>query len=386
MGYIKTSDGIPIHYFLENSPTTPAVGCAHSSEHPSANNFLYEIYRVTSFPDYVPFHKSLALAKQGFHFCSDGDKICCTFCSLQCSLPSNVHQQHNPEICAFLRGENVGNIPIPELSGVNAEANRLCSFLAYGWPKLSSDSHPVGALELARNGFYYFGSEDAARCAFCRLEIRGWESGDTAEAEHKKWNPSCIFLRSRSLVHNIEISETRLHGNIFSDHIPTSRKVSENEALQQLGIKKISPPKHPKYQIYSERLKTYSIWPKYLKLQAQHLCEAGFYYTDCSYLNLKKSPDFVLKVQQSKNSTKQQETQEQVMEEAVIGENIMEVSDERKSRTDESHVCKVCMSNEIGVVFLPCGHMSSCTDCAAQLHICPICRKQPTAYLRAYLP
>ena len=36
--------------------------------------------------------------------------------------------------------------------------------------------------------------------------------------------------------------------------------------------------------------------------------------------------------------------------------------------------CKVCFDADSTISFHPCGHLSSCRDCAARLCICPICR------------
>lgn len=37
--------------------------------------------------------------------------------------------------------------------------------------------------------------------------------------------------------------------------------------------------------------------------------------------------------------------------------------------------CKICMSEEVGVVFLPCGHLMSCVMCAPAISMCPLCRQ-----------
>ncbi len=51
-----------------------------------------------------------------------------------------------------------------------------------------------------------------------------------------------------------------------------------------------------------------------------------------------------------------------------------EISD--LSKSDENRLlCKICLDREIGVVFLPCGHQLACTQCAACITDCPICRK-----------
>jgi len=45
------------------------------------------------------------------------------------------------------------------------------------------------------------------RCAFCNLEVRGWEPGDTAEGEHRRWNPNCLFINKNLHVGDIKIGQ-----------------------------------------------------------------------------------------------------------------------------------------------------------------------------------
>ena len=39
------------------------------------------------------------------------------------------------------------------------------------------------------------------------------------------------------------------------------------------------------------------------------------------------------------------------------------------SRLREQKTCKVCMDAEVGVVFLPCGHLVVCGNCATSLKV-----------------
>ena len=41
----------------------------------------------------------------------------------------------------------------------------------------------------------------------------------------------------------------------------------------------------------------------------------------------------------------------------------------------EDRICKICLSNQVGVVFLPCGHLFSCVNCSPKLKDCPFCRQ-----------
>ena len=49
-------------------------------------------------------------------------------------------------------------------------------------------------------------------------------------------------------------------------------------------------------------------------------------------------------------------------------------------------LCKICYENEFNMVFLPCGHVTTCTKCAERLFRCPICRSYIENYHRIYFP
>lgn len=51
----------------------------------------------------------------------------------------------------------------------------------------------------------------------------------------------------------------------------------------------------------------------------------------------------------------------------------------------EARLCKICMDNEVGIVFLPCGHLATCVNCASNLQDCPVCRSAIKATVRTFL-
>lgn len=59
--------------------------------------------------------------------------------------------------------------------------------------------------------------------------------------------------------------------------------------------------------------------------------------------------------------------------------------EEEYQRLKEQKVCKVCMDEEVGVVFLPCGHLITCVNCAPALRDCPLCRTPIRGTVRTYL-
>lgn len=55
-----------------------------------------------------------------------------------------------------------------------------------------------------------------------------------------------------------------------------------------------------------------------------------------------------------------------------------------KKSIDDARTCKICYSEELGVVFLPCGHMVSCVKCAPGMTACAVCREPVAMTVRAF--
>ncbi|XP_042813480.1 baculoviral IAP repeat-containing protein 3 isoform X2 [Panthera tigris] len=59
--------------------------------------------------------------------------------------------------------------------------------------------------------------------------------------------------------------------------------------------------------------------------------------------------------------------------------------EEQLRRLQEERTCKVCLDREVSVVFIPCGHLAVCQDCAPPLRKCPICRGPIKGTVRTFL-
>lgn len=57
---------------------------------------------------------------------------------------------------------------------------------------------------------------------------------------------------------------------------------------------------------------------------------------------------------------------------------------EENQRLKENQTCKICLDSRADVIFLPCGHMVSCPQCAPALTKCPLCRKVVNGHLKAF--
>lgn len=78
---------------------------------------------------------------------------------------------------------------------------------------------------------------------------------------------------------------------------------------------------------------------------------------------------FVVKPKKAKKSQSAPASTEQLAAETEVRAAMDEYRQLREARQ-----CKVCLDEDISVVFLPCGHACTCTGCAATVSHCPICR------------
>jgi len=51
----------------------------------------------------------------------------------------------------------------------------------------------------------------------------------------------------------------------------------------------------------------------------------------------------------------------------------------------EMQLCKICMDEQVGAAFHPCGHLFTCPKCAEGLQQCPVCRANIDSISRVYL-
>lgn len=295
------------------------------------------------------------------------------------------------------------------------------------WPKPE-----VSKINLAKAGFIYTGQDDVVICPYCNVEGFRWEVADNPMADHRGWSPHCPFLRSNVDSDSTSIARvnqvTSPRGNQDTcglygiEVVPNSVPVD----LQRLGIQASRGPSYTDKVTLESRLKTFQHWPQGIKQRPAQLAEAGFFYTGfgdqtlcyscggglqdwlekddpweqhalwfgkCKHVNLKKGPEFVAKVKAqnqpqaySPSNSTSTETKEESVAAAVetLSEQCEKVSVQEQPGEHKT-ICKICYKNELGVVFLPCGHIVACVDCAPALSTCAVCRKPLEATVRAYL-
>uniref|UniRef100_UPI00358F0481 E3 ubiquitin-protein ligase XIAP-like n=1 Tax=Myxine glutinosa TaxID=7769 RepID=UPI00358F0481 len=190
----------------------------------------------------------------------------------------------------------------------------------------------------------------------------------------------------------------------------------------------VHQPHAPDKQQFDVRLATFVSWPNKANVSASCLASAGFYYTGvadnvkcffcdgglwnwemgddpwhehtksfprCGFVLQEKGQAYVTIVQSSSPNLTQ--VLSQVNSAANTGRDqstghqattcIASSAKKELRRLQDERMCKVCMDQEVSVVFTPCGHLVTCFDCAssASLLKCPICRSVVRGILRTYM-
>ncbi|XP_050306387.1 baculoviral IAP repeat-containing protein 7 isoform X2 [Anthonomus grandis grandis] len=290
--------------------------------------------------------------------------------------------------------------------------DRLKSYA--NWP-----NKDVSKEVLAKAGFFYKNCNDLVQCPFCFIEGYQWVAGDNPMQDHRTWSPRCPFVMTSVEPDSPSRRNTDTCGLYGVEVFPNS--VPEDEIqLERLGISKSKSPAHPDKAILESRLETFSDWPKSLKQTPKDLADAGFFYIGvgdqticfhcggglkdweandspweehalwfpkCSYLFLKKGPQYISAVKEKRDPKARSanltpETKETLPEPLTLKET--ESGEEEESKSEKT-LCKICFKNDVGIVFLPCGHIVACVDCSAALKTCAICRKPLEGMVRAFL-
>ncbi|XP_072752730.1 baculoviral IAP repeat-containing protein 8-like [Anoplolepis gracilipes] len=354
------------------------------------NDYRLETVRLESFKNWpCAWMKPEKLAAAGFYYTGEGDKVKCFECHVEIcqwqpeDSPMVDHQRWSGR-CRFVRNIPCGNVPIgadpstipasvpkgtdvcgpygtvympysgpdneeftmessmkfnaerftamrpkhPEYASYDA---RLCTFET--WPKAMSQTKE----ELATAGFFYTGNGDQTLCYHCGGGLRDWEPEDDPWEQHAKWFDYCSYL-------------LMVKGRDYINKLTGKPYVKPDI---------VKPPTIVEDQISG------------------------------------KSDDECIASGSSQNSTTSEEANKESMAVAInTGSN--EANDEEQSIVKaqncekpvdkDARMCKICYSRELRMVFMPCGHLLACAECAKNMKICGVCRKPVKVTVQAYIP
>ncbi|KFW75503.1 Baculoviral IAP repeat-containing protein 7-B [Manacus vitellinus] len=291
-------------------------------------------------------------------------------------------------------------------SSMRSMARRLRTFRR--WPRTS----PVSPRDLVEAGFFYVGPRDEVQCFCCGGVLKDWRAGDCPIIEHLNFFPSCKYICGEDVGNQEMLSFQEIFDTVDGQFLSLLQGiVSEETALP-------NEPEYPEMVTEEMRLSTFENWPQNSDVRPEQLASAGFFYTgrgdvvrcfycdggvrswsfgddpwrehakwypECEFLLHSKGREFVSSVQETFSTT---------LLAPVIwafffflsGKDESQLStEEQLRRLQEERMCKVCLDRDVSVVFVPCGHLVACRDCALNLSLCPICRAVIQGSVRTFM-
>ncbi|KAI8745589.1 inhibitor of apoptosis [Biomphalaria glabrata] len=240
------------------------------------------------------------------------------------------------------------------------------------WPP----SHLIQKEDLADAGFYYAAYGDCARCFFCGGGLRNWEDEDDVWVEHARWFPKCAFIR-------------QLMGQNFVDAVQELNKTKDKISFQMVIETMGGSPAAFQLDSKSQPLKR--------DAAVRAMIEFGYKETQVlevanhlkSQENVIMSADVLLKklTEESETNPHLSNRQLRAMRKSATEQDLESIRKmkERNNELRQQTMCKICMDKDVEVVFLPCGHLVSCAECAGALKDCAVCRKPVKGTVRAFL-
>ncbi|CAG2244790.1 BIRC7_8 [Mytilus edulis] len=253
------------------------------------------------------------------------------------------------------------------------KTTRFSSFT--NWPTCLSQTPE----DLVNAGFFYTGTEDHCRCFFCGGGLRRWEEGDLPWTEHARWYPKCPFVIQCKGEKFIEDVQKGQNPEIIENLAENKQKKSP------LGINGFK--NNPSVQTILD----FGYESDVVKAAYTRLKESGIHDISASLLldtiyekaeseNHNATSDQAIACPNSipvkepddkEHSNKTQENIEKI--DPTLELSIRSLEEENRNLKDQQ-TCKICLDEPVAIVFLPCGHMAACINCAPALRRCPICR------------
>lgn len=321
-----------------------------------------ELYTHFHFPrDQISCVTPQSLAKAGFYYYNQSDHVRCAWCKgviAKWELGDNPFNEHvkffpscpraalgpNVEI-ASKEINNIGILPIQQSKHDQFASLdvRIRSF--ENWPKSDVQAPDV----LATAGFYYLDEGDHVRCFHCSGGLRSWQHEDDPWEEHAKWFPKCPFLELVKGEAYVQLVQSRMKPSldeVMRGEVPTQAlQMGFTDHEVRTVVKRKMKSSGRAYEDVKDLVMAL------LVLQDSREPEASS--TSSSKLPEESKSKPV--VSSSTFEMAPQSASSPVSEEDI---SISKASLEDENRQlKDARLCKVCMVEEVGIVFLPCGHL-----------------------------
>ncbi|XP_076818322.1 E3 ubiquitin-protein ligase XIAP-like isoform X2 [Clavelina lepadiformis] len=374
------------------------------------------------------------LAQSGFFYLGNLDRVQCFSCGgvlRNWNYGDNVeaeHRRHFPH-CRMVQGIDLQNVPLPpgerptstttpsifneppaqnetEQSNLRRifqcqnpvsphmrnEDSRFETF-DHRWPKNQVRATPG---QIAKAGFFFLGERDRVKCWYCNGGLQNWDPDDEPWSEHAKWFPTCEFIlqcKGPDFVHRMVSLFPNLRRPILRGPFDVPPSQSNVRQRHPSPLPPLLDPRTETKRMANEHqsamnsnIVTQAIEMGFFRDEISQIIKrklengAGIYTSFAALLeDLSQNSREISGVGEKPSEKVASHTVEINLPEDPLSlvQRVRELQDERK--------CKICLDNIADVVFVPCGHLCSCVDCAQALRKCPICRSKIEKSIRTYL-
>ncbi|XP_071096571.1 putative inhibitor of apoptosis [Haliotis cracherodii] len=288
---------------------------------------------------------------------------------------------------------------IPRHPQYQTYSSRLDSFVA--WPIRYVPKTPE---QLASAGFFYIGSADRVTCFHCGITLRDWEEEHDPVAEHQRYSEHCQFInsvdvnqlgvvqrRNSSFVNssascNTDVEDAKVtckpngekvNNIVFSTPArPGISDIREANSDLHLGGGACSHSRGVDVQseatadVQSTRsLSSLCGRLEALTVQQTKDGSAGSVTSKDATIPTRKQK---MGVQSSKLPTTHHGRIGESKVAKFPNQKLISMKAENR-RLKEQSTCRKCRINAVSILFLPCGHLVTCSDCADKVHACVVC-------------
>jgi len=391
-----------------------------------------DLYRWPLEDETLPSIESLANA--GFFYSGPSDNVVCFKCKGHLSswesgdVPVTEHKRHFQTRCAFVQGKNCGNVQIddrnahpfhPSMPDENqieilrstydisspvhpqfeSVESRITSF--EHWPHRTVNGFPL-VRTLADAGFYHVPEpngqhSDLAICYYCNARLHNWEQGDCPWLEHVRNHQPCNFIFRTRGPNYVTWVRTIYQADVTEHYIIPSVRHYHRSSEQNASTTVVD--KVQKWSEISKDIDNYDVLKGAVMLLGETrkdelilTIRTQLFENDKIFKTSGELLQFLINLEcdtQQKDIIPNRKVKHAEKPESFIIENLESQSQDKLIETINDLqieiACKICLNYRADVVFYPCSHLASCSQCAEKVQDCPICRGKITKASRIYL-
>lgn len=241
------------------------------------------------------------------------------------------------------------------------------------------------APEMAMAGFFYKGYCDCVCCFSCGGSLSEWRPNDDPWIEHAYWFPECTFLiqnKGEEFVQQIQLIKK---ADDEQKEITTGQNMySGLDEIDSVALCSVLEMGYTQEQARAAFDYLRAQKPSCYLIRAADLVDTILLQEEATSV----SSDYVPFGQgRIESLTEKQFSSMEPLDVELNQTDLLDLQTVQKEYQElqDLTICKVCMVEKVSIVFLPCGHIVTCAECAPAMRNCPICRKLVKGTVRAFM-